>query len=1201
MQNGEEILLARFRDHIRSTGALLPAQEEAVFSSSPLTLVGAGAGTGKTHTLSWRFLRALLRQGTRPRDILTLTFTDKAAGEMRDRITGLFASLRPVLDPHGDLLEEAAETLDEAPISTIHAFAFNLIREEALSLPSGPSVRPAAPPEEELFRRRASDALDALDVSWFDRNLPPGKSSGDFLGGMEDSLSDILNEYSPGEVSRFALDLAAILECRGESPESLRRSADDEEFFLPVAERIRSVCLPESSRLMSIWLEEVLPRLPGELPGTGGFRERLAAFRNEWLSRRNLPLEGEISLHFAGDLRRRLLGNLSGASGSRAGGMVQDALGVSLVEHRDRFAALWKGLSFLQAGISPADARLRKVLLRVASLLWEASREFRRRRGIISYDDMVRLAGEATSLRQDGGNMRTFSEILVDEFQDTNPVQDRLIRAVLGKGGRMFLVGDLKQSIYRFRHADPSLFGGLLSGSARDGGPSGESRYVPLSTSFRTRPSLLGEINTIFRRTWEAGISSSLPQGYEPLLFPDAPGLEEEREDTDIPPLIPVILTARKGEPLAETRARVAAALAERLSALRGRLVWDKKERRMRPAAWRDMAILVPSRTSFPPLEETLTPKYGIPAVFERGKRYFARGEIADFSAAIRAMAFPGDRVALLSFLSSPFSGFSPDQIPLLLDPSSPPLGEAFPLAAENLESWRTVGRIAGMGRAASLLLGDQSFLLRSPGWYRKGAMANLCRAMDLLDQHEAVFGNDPAGAAAWFGSMESGLGSVEEASPLGEEEDVVRVMTIHGAKGLEFPIVAVMDIDKPAGSGNGKGQSLVPSTLLGAGASRWPLGWASQGAADGTGGPTTGRLASFLEKSEAEEEWERLFYVACTRAMDCLLLCSPCGEKDGIPAPRPGSWLSLLDFRGTESEDGGEPWHGKTSQARLSPGDPPPDTGEDRTIPAPSGEGLSLERMSATSFALFSWCPAAWRMKFRQGVDLAWELPSTGEEGGADLGSLAHWILSRWNFCSPALERFLGENPPPGLPPLLRPVWRDEGGKRALAEWLSRFAELPSGKELADLASRQALRREVPFRIPMAEGPELSGAMDVFWKGEKGICIRDYKITASGGEEGHAGFPSLLYECQLLFYGFAASLAFPGSEVDVRLIFLREGRAGNPVRPSRSWEVTGHAIRSAARVAATGPFPPSAERCPLCPFLGDCPYGTRSRGSSSF
>jgi len=1162
-------LLARLKAHIASEGALLPAQEEAVFSDAALTLVGAGAGTGKTHTLSWRFIRALLREDVRPRDILTLTFTDKAANEMRERIGELFTKLRTVLDPGGNELASVAAELQEAQISTIHAFALNIIREEALFLPSGLGARPVSPPEAELFTARAEKALDTLDFGWFTRNLPQGTSSGDFLDtAAGEYLADAVTEYSPEAAVSFALSLADLLESRGESPRELLQRADDPHYFDAVKNRIRDICLPLCREVAGDW-ERVFAQLPSALPGKSAFNERLDALRKEWPEDALPPEEPDGLLAFATRLFDGILGNLRGATTSQSGKLAQEALGCSFAEHRERFGTLWTGLRFLSQEPPEFDVRLRSVLLRTSAMVWETYREFRRRRGLLSYDDMIRLAADIAASENSARSVRSFREILVDEYQDTNPLQDRLIDSVAAEGCRRFLVGDPKQSIYRFRHADPTLFGERIAS------PSEETRYIPLQTSFRTRPALLKEINGLFGGIWRNGIASTLPTPYEELLFPENPEMRELREETSLPPLLPVFRRQRENEPVAETRKRVALALGEKLLELHGQPVWNKKNKQMLPAEWRDMTILVPSRSSFAALEETLHPLFGIPVAFEKGKRYFDRGEIGDLTTAIRMLAFPDDRAAALGFLASPFSGLNMEQFARFLGPEAPSLAEVFPETAARIEELRSVARYSGLFAALVLLLKDQSFLGAYPLWNRKSALANLWKGLDLVREYENVFGNDPAGCAAYVARMAGRKGAGEESTPLGEEEDVVRVLTVHGAKGLEFPITVVMDLNNTPGGGGGRG-ALVPSALLGAGASRHPEAWSEKSASE------TGKIARFLEDVEVREEWERLFYVAATRAMDCLVLCSPCGMKEDAPSPVSGSWLSLLHPEIPEDEPEQMPLRRTPREEERK---------QSVSVHPPVAAPRFVERMSATSYSLFRYCPAAWRMKFRQGIEMTWELPSSEEAGGADLGSLAHWLLSRWDFRAASLPALIDEQHP-RLPQGLRPAWRDERGRNALKGWLERFAELPEGRKLAALHQTLSLRRELPFRVQIEGGAgsiRLVGSVDVLWVEGDTVYIRDYKITA--GEIDGAAAWEILYREQLLFYGYAASLAFPGRKQDIRLLHLREGREGERIKTPASWNEVGGSILSAASSCATGPFPAAADRCPRCFFRLDCPY----------
>ena len=185
------------------------------------------------------------------------------------------------------------------------------------------------------------------------------------------------------------------------------------------------------------------------------------------------------------------------------------------------------------------------------------------------------------------------------------------------------------------------------------------------------------------------------------------------------------------------------------------------------------------------------------------------------------------------------------EQFARFLGPEAPSLAEVFPETAARIEELRSVARYSGLFAALVLLLKDQSFLGAYPLWNRKSALANLWKGLDLVREYENVFGNDPAGCAAYVARMAGRKGAGEESTPLGEEEDVVRVLTVHSAKGLEFPITVVMDLNNTPGGGGGRG-ALVPSALLGAGASRHPEAWSEKSASE------TGKIARFLRTSKS-------------------------------------------------------------------------------------------------------------------------------------------------------------------------------------------------------------------------------------------------------------------------------------------------------------------------------------------------------------
>ncbi|GAB1427509.1 hypothetical protein MASR2M17_09350 [Aminivibrio sp.] len=272
---------------------------------------------------------------------------------------------------------------------------------------------------------------------------------------------------------------------------------------------------------------------------------------------------------------------------------------------------------------------------------------------------------------------------------------------------------------------------------------------------------------TTFRRVWRDGISPTLEQAYEDLLFPKMQSWLLLPESRPPPALLPIRCTERPKAPRRPEGAPPTSS-AGLLLALRG--TWDSGL--SSPAEWRDMTILVPTRSSFGP-EDTLSPRHGIPVAFERGKEISAgRSEISGW--ALQTIAFPDDRHALLSFLSTPFSGLTLEELPPLFAPGAPPLEDLYPGAAERIEDLRRKARYAGLFSALAELLRDQSVLLF---WLLLAARRTSVRrkGLDLVREYEEVFRHRPGGVRrrflAWMASRPSGAG--EEGTPRGRRRTV--------------------------------------------------------------------------------------------------------------------------------------------------------------------------------------------------------------------------------------------------------------------------------------------------------------------------------------------------------------------------------------------------------------------------------------------
>lgn len=1168
-----------------------PEQREAVTADEPLVVVGAGAGTGKTKTLAWRFLWALLAfPDTRVENILTLTFTEKAAREMRERIAGMLETARSAAESAGMgetalRLADARNRLDEAYISTIHAFALRVIRESGLSLPVDPGAGIVSPPMEEAFWEGFAAALDSLDSEAASRGLPePWRSRAGELF-LSPGLSAAVNAWGPGQVADFARAAVALHGSRGTHPGDLWGWNPERD------EPVRRALLEERSALwegrLDFFRETVFPGL-GDLSG----EKTVLGKKLDDLSRlwREGPPGGEPPerlLAFLEDLDLALKG---------ASGKLKDTLAGLLGEApSDARKALEKELPLarsLVAGLSEEENSARGVLVRTAAVAWARWEQARTDLGTLTFDDLVRYAAEAVSLNPAYG--ARFRHILVDEVQDTDPLQDALIGALWGDGeGRLFMVGDLKQSIYRFRHAEPSLFAGRIRTAAEGR----KGRYVLLDRSYRMREGLVRFVNGCFGPLWSDELGRNLGVAYEPLAGPVDASWWEARNGLGTPAVSLLLETAGldpvsgEKEKKAAVRRRLAGRLAENLAALRGKDAWDKERGCLRPLSWGDMAVLVPGRTHYPSLQDAFEAA-GIPAVFEKSQGFFSRGEVFDLVSLLRALADPEDALAMAGWLASPFSGLRKEDAFRLADPPGQAgshlldrLREEFPGTAEKFETLRAEALLAGPAAVLDRLLEDPGALRTAPPADRPRMAANLARAAGLAREFSAARGPSLAACSeALAGALRRAL-PAEEPDFLAEGEDVVRVMTVHAAKGLEFPVVAVMGLDDE-GRGDGRGASLVPSVPLAAVPSSLP------GEENAPAHAILWHKA--LEKQALAEESERLFYVAATRAQDVLLLCGICpmdGET-GTAAPAGGTWLAMLDeaFPGIAGRILAE-----TPESR--PADTAASSRGAGGEPGPGGPGLplpadepALASVSATGYALYTRCPRAWRLQSRQGLEIAWEKPGAGEPGGPDLGSLAHGVLAEWDFTRESLDRLLPETlegPKDRallrLPPELRAPARDDAKRTGLRSMLARLLETQTGQRLAAAHGTGTLRREWPFRLALEGGPTMAGVLDALWEEEGTVCILDYKL-ASPGEA-----PEELGKLQMAFYGTAARRLFPGRKLDLSLLFLRTGEAVPLDAAGIVPEEVENRVREMAKTCVKGPFPPAPGSCPACPWEKFC------------
>jgi ATP-dependent exoDNAse (exonuclease V) beta subunit len=876
-------------------------------------------------------------------------------------------------------------------------------------------------------------------------------------------------------------------------------------------------------------------------------------------------------------------------------------------------------------------------LLELFSARFAAAKEGR---SGVDFEDLQVLAAALLERTEAGEAYRSrFSHLMVDEFQDTNRLQLRLIKALRGPGSELIAVGDELQSIYGFRHADLNVFREQRRQIAAR--PDGE--LMELSGNFRSRPGVIGAVNAIG--------AVLFGEGYHPLRVGAPPG----PEDTAGTPAVELLLTGREGwdaegidlAPAIDDRTPPSCLAEARFVAERLRALADAGVGRG------EMVVLLRAFTHLDAYEDSLE-RAGLRPYVVGGRGYWSQQQVADVCALLATIANPLDDQALFGALASPACGLAPDTLWLLraaagkkrhvwpaveraavggeAELAEPERIEQIP--APELERLRRFverltdlrkrqGRLslAGLIDAAVTETGyDLAVLMRHAGEAR---FANVRKLMRLAEEFESREGRDLRGLLDFLAARAEADSEAQAATAV-EGHDGVRVMTVHNAKGLEFDVVAVPDLSR--------------SLLAGTRASILTLGRESEprvGMQLRRLGAASVNLYSHAElgeeaKERDAEEGLRLFHVAATRARRHLILSGvvkprPNGETkpstpvierivDGlgidresdstvpVPAPEPRGGLEA-SFGPSEiavrvnlpsSERGAELRRSRRDEGVGPTAGARPAPLVQRRPPAVPHRPLSYSAISA-----FEEC--AYRFYTERVLDLgdggrgSRRIATEGATAGAGRGvsertkraaqgTAVHTLLewsSAHDWQEPPEELARRHATAAGL---------DAGATAALLAPLRAWL----GSELLAARVQDAanVRAEVPLLLSVG-GTVIRGSIDLLVErsGDPPLVI-DYKTDRLGdsGPAGHAG----RYEIQRDIYALAVAEARDASEVEVAYVFLEQ--PGDPVSTTLGpvdLETGRSRLADAIEGIQRGDFQPakpesrSWDLCRGCPALG--------------
>ncbi|MDP6107196.1 MAG: UvrD-helicase domain-containing protein [Candidatus Brocadiia bacterium] len=1133
-------------------------------------LVEAAAGTGKTTLLVERILHGLREGRLELPKTVAITFTEEAAAELEARLRGALTrelsgrspqAREPDPGPRRGLgprrrMEVAAGEIDAANISTIHSFCATLLRMRPAEAGMDPAFQVMDETQAELLREKCWQEWMGEQARSTDSPLTEALRAGITVGG------------SPGRAG-----LRDLAETAAGLPEVLDPS---------YARRKGSA------------------RPPGEM--LDGFRAgaaEAAGFIRANMQRKGNP-QSRALLETAAAAQSAPAGNapaLRRAAYALAAVNVENALKSFRKDVREEATALFGRVQGLARGVG---AELAWDLLGwVGGFVGFYGAE-KRRRGALDFRDL--LLASARMLRTSPparAFFRTrFDAFFVDEFQDTDPLQAEIIAFLCERpgarpaeswedveleDGKLFVVGDPKQSIYRFRRADVQVYERFkdLFRSLRPGGES----VRRISQNWRSGRALVGGVNALFERVFQP---PARPDVYQAVHVPLVASRDDAAEG-------PAIIALCPPDPAAEGlgRADSARRMEARCLALAVRELVDGSPpapiagalRAGRPLRYGDFACLLRALTSVDAYEEAFE-AHGVPYRVIGGKSFYQRQEVGETLCVLRALDDPLDHVSIVGALRSTYFALSDEDLmryraaggrwtytlPGATEPDGP-VAEAMELLAHwHRERTRTAPH--RLLRAVwDRTKAREGFLLKPAGGPR---VANIEKLLEQLRTLWTASAGSFRGIVDYLALLHERREDEAESSVVEPGDDFAVLLSIHRAKGLEFDAVCLPDLSRGLPGG---GAPLILDRI-------------GRRAAVGLGASV--RTEMFEELNERERlnllaEQRRLLYVAATRAgrllvlplnwqnaeRDCLLGILADGgiacEREEVPFGEERGGVFFWDTR---------PW---AEQFNAAPSPRPAPR-------APATKTTAAELVAERA----RWRSEREALLLRAGAQPPILLPSAmvagshgaadprdldegaGRPGGLAFGTLFHNVMRRL----PLDELARGEED--GLPALAEGLARMEaaalGLEDAQASEAARLAvDLTQDAEFrALLAGAQHVRREVPFAVPLRALPFfdddapglLEGSIDLVLAGADGTVVLDYKTDRLGPED--AGKLARRYWPQLALYGLALEAAGAASDrAELVLCFVRRGLLLRRDLDEGFVEATGRRVLEAAAQAA--------------------------------
>ncbi len=1061
-------------------------QYNAITTISRFVCIDAGAGSGKTRVLIDRILHLIEEHRVPLSDIVAITFTDKAAAEMKERLRRAFHNKAPRDDSEAmNKWRDLEQRVVHARISTIHSFCMTLLRENALRLGRDPDFGVLAETDNILLR---------IEV-------------------VRDTLHDLLaenNEDALKLATAFGVQrLATILQ------QLLLKGTMLDDWNLGIA-KLPKEAQPEA--LLNQWRQQVISEYERRLDNVWKQPEiyrnihALAAFEgicdkptDEREERRTRLLEGLHQLKDKPDRNtvRRTLENMSG----KTKGLKSFKRDWPDDETQERLTKLLDDLQKWTEELvkipeeTEYDAEAAQLTTALYTVFAQVSSAFEAAKNAINAFDFDNLIHETCRALEHNEALRNrvaqgIRYLLIDEFQDTDQVQLKIAQLLCTapNGPALFIVGDPKQSIYYFRGADVTVYR-----TAREQA----EEIIPLDKNFRTLPDVLNFVNGYFTIS---GLLNSV-EDYTPMSVHRNTTDEQRVEfilagnDNASPPL-------RNAEDRRRKEAELVAGRIQEMCHVEKRTIYDEHLDAFRPVRYGDMVLLFRSMSNVHLYEAALR-HAGIPYVLVAGRGFYERQEIQDLLLFLKVLIDAGDEMALTGFLRGPFVNLSDESLMRLAlvggiavnfnSGNIPESFQAHPEEASRIQKARALvdnfrmrleQPVARLLREVLAHTTIEAILLDQ--FLGAQRVSNLRKLISVAEDFSRRRPPTLRGFIAYLEAVRGGKIREGEAVLQPEGSGAVMLMTIHKSKGLEFPVVFIPDMGQ--GCAGSQTDDCFKHPELG-------LALKSLDVAGNVATPAMGHTIRVRILDEEKAEHARLLYVALTRARDYLVL-------SGTNKYEKASWLEAMDqFLQLDKREHSERLTGKGWQARITRQIDPnvrklvSDTMSTKTTDSEK-QSLKIEAYLQKLDTMPEQPRAFASVSISTVMDYLADGQDEHEESDGDSdgdtrvtrprssgaryamarGSVVHQLFEQWDF---AADR------PPAIHDLLRDTGLSLARRQQLHTELTEIVNAFRNNELFGmLHAARSLQRETPFLLPI-DNNLLSGTLDALL--DENIIV-DYK-----------------------------------------------------------------------------------------------------------